>query len=263
MTNYDFITDNIRYSYSSTSNFDNCNYAFKLTYIDKVPRGNNFFSDFGTLVHETLEKYFNGELDSFELSDCYRNSYEEVVVNPPPSGLSQLYGKYREQGQVFFDEFSFDRDAYEILVVEDSLDLEIGDALFVAKPDLVLRNKETNKNVLFDYKTSMPWRIDKRSGKEITDKKKIEGYYKQMYIYTYSLRMLKGIDISEISILFPRANRTVTISWEEEKEIEAIDWLKETIKRIQSEKTFSPDNSNSFFCNNLCSVSSYCEYKNK
>jgi len=258
MSEYDFIVDNIRYSYSSVSTYETCRYGFKLTYIDACPRIDNFYSDYGKFTHECLEKYFMGELDSFELSEYYRDNYDFMVHGEPPVGSAEVY---RTQGQYFFDNYFLNRDDYEILATESTIAFDIDEVLVTARPDLVLKEKATGKSVLYDYKTAMPFSVNKYTGKETVDNKKISGFYKQMFLYTYALRVHEKIPIDKITLLFTRANREVTIDWTPIKEIEAIQWLTDTIKLIKDDNVFPYNNSNPFFCNNLCSVRNFCEYR--
>jgi hypothetical protein len=260
MSSYDFIISNIRFSYSAVSTFDTCPYSYKLTYIDAVPRANNFYGEFGTFMHDCFEKYFTGQLESYELSQYYRNNYGEYVKDPapvPPMGLDE---KYKVQGEDFFNHFSFNKEDYDILLIEDKVDFEVNGIKMVAKPDLVLKDKATGMNILYDYKTSAPFRIDKRTGKEITDTKKMEGYYKQMFLYTYALRKHKEMHIDEIILWFARIDRKVSIPWSIEREDETFEWFNKSIVKIADEEKFIYNNSNPYFCNNLCSVRAFCEF---
>lgn len=260
MADYDFIVDNMRFSYSSLSTFETCPYSFKLSYIDYLERKGNFYAEYGTLVHSTMEKYFTKELDSYELSDYFLNNYDKVVVSPapPPYGM---YERYMEEGKIFFDNFSFDRELYDILATEEKIEFNLGEALFTARPDLILKNKESGIISLFDYKTSSTFKINKRTGVETADKKKLEGYYKQMYTYTYAISLVKGISIDEISLWFTRPDRIVTIPRNLEDEKKSINWVEGVIQKVKSEEVFKYDNSNPYFCNNLCNVRDFCEYR--
>jgi CRISPR/Cas system-associated exonuclease Cas4 (RecB family) len=60
---------------------------------------------------------------------------------------------------------------------------------------------------------------------------------------------------------FPRANETLSIDWDEEKEKESVNEIIKTVERIKKENVFPPNNTNAFFCNNLCSVRKHCEYR--
>jgi len=260
MTDYSFIVDGIRFSYSSTSTFQTCPYSFKLTYLESVPRADNFYAEYGTLVHETLERFFKKELEAYQLSDFYDINYELVVKSPEPPFPMGAGKLYRDQGKYFFDNFNFPIDDYDVLGIEEKIDFTLSGIDVVAKPDLVLKNKETQKTILYDYKTAMPFRTDKWTGKEITDTKKINGYYNQMYLYTYALREHRQIPIDGINLWFTRASREVYIDVDSEKEKEAVARIEDIIKAIKMEKEFPYNNTNPFFCDNLCSVRKFCEY---
>lgn len=262
MSSYDFVVNNMRFSYSSATTFDTCRYAFKLTYIEVLePKANNFFAEYGTLIHECFEKFFTGELDSFDLSRYYEERYKKVVVTPPPSYPVGMEEKYMEQARVFFENFFFSREEYDVLLVEGKLDFTIGDVVMTARPDLVLKNKKTGIISLHDYKTATPFWTDRRTGKEVRDAKKIDSYYRQMAIYTYALRVAKGIAVDEITLWFPRLNKTLTIPKEEEKETAAIAYVLDTIERIRKEEEFPFNTGSPYFCDNLCSVRNFCEFR--
>lgn len=261
MSDYDFIIDNIRFSYSALSTYSTCPYSYKLSYIDSLPRENNFYSEYGTLVHECLEKYFKGELDIFELSLYYNKRYNEVIISPPPPYPPDISSKYRQEGEIFFNNFNFDIENYEIIFVEDKIDLDIDGIDFVARPDLVLKHTKTKKNILYDYKTSMPFRTDKKTGREIVDRQKMISYHKQMRIYSYALRHEKNIPIDDIMLWFIRGDRKELVKTNKTLEKETIKWLKENVKAIKEENIFAYNNSNTYFCNILCNVRNYCKYK--
>lgn len=261
MSDFDFIVDAIRFSYSSVTTFETCPYSFKLSYIDSLPRENNFYAEYGTLFHTCFEKFFKGEMEAFELSQYFADNYSRVIVSHEPYSPVGIGQKYKEQGQFFFDNFSFPKENYDVLIVEDKIDLDIEGERFVAKPDLVLRDKATGLNYLIDYKTSTPWRIDKRSGKEIADTKKLEGYKKQMYLYCHALRTKRNMPIKQVALWFPRARREYAFDWEQVEEDKVLFWANNMIRTIKSENIFAYNNKNTYFCENLCSVRKFCEYR--
>lgn len=262
MSRYDFIVDDIRFSYSSLSTYDNCPYCFKLTYIDALPRQNNFYAEYGTMIHECFEQYFTGNLEDFQLSQYYLENYKKVVKTPSPVFPAGMEDRYKAQGQDFFDTFSFDKTNLEILVVEDKIDFDLDkNSKFVAKPDLVAKNKDTGLITLYDYKTAIPFKVNKKTGTEIADKKKIDGYYKQMLIYSYVLRKYRSWPIHDISLWYTRMNRIVTIPWKEEEEEKVFVWVNDVISRIKSDEKFCYNNTSEYFCNNLCSVRNSCKFR--
>jgi hypothetical protein len=260
MSSYSFIVDNLRFSYSTLSGFEGCPYSFKLSKIDMVPRINNFYGEYGSLVHECMEKFFKGELEMFELSNYFNDGFDKMKTSLPTE-QKYLEERYRKEGDSFFSFFLFKKEDYDILSVEDDVEYEFHGSPFIAKADLVLRNKATKENILLDYKTSAPWKVDKRTGKEKVDKAKLDGYEKQMYTYTYALRTQRNIPIDKVALWFPRMDRFHTFEVKPEKEIEIMEWLKGNIDNIRKEEEFPPNNSNSYFCNVLCGVRESCEYR--
>lgn len=262
MSSYAFIIDNIRFSFSALTTYESCAYSYKLTYIDKCERESNFYGQYGNLIHDVMYQYFAGNLDVFELSGYFQDRYPLAVTAFPPAYPVGMEEAYKEAGLVFFDNFSFDKTMYDIIMNEEKLDFDFDDGIqFVAKPDLILFEKESGDFVLYDYKTSAPFKTDKRNGNEIVDKKKLEGYYKQMYIYTYALRNYKFTPIDKITLWFTRPNRQVTINWNEKDEEKAIQWLEGEVTKIKKDEKFLPNTSNPYFCNNLCSVRKSCEFR--
>jgi hypothetical protein len=260
-SSWDFIIDGMRLSFSSVTSFETCKGGWKLNYIDKVDSIDNFFSQYGKLVHECMEKYFKGELDAFELSGYYRDNFNNFVKAQPPSYPKGMGENYKEQGQDFFDNFTFNIEDYEILAIEDSasfnLDINGESIMFIAKPDLLLKHKDTGLISLLDFKTSNPFR--KYKGQNVEDKKKTEGYYKQLYTYAHAVRETKGIQVSILALWFLRmGGEMLTVDWNEFDEKDTLDWLKSGIEKILAEEEFAYDKSNEYFCKNLCSVRHHC-----
>ena len=263
MSSYDFIIDGIRFSYSAISTYESCPYAYKLTYLDSLPRQTNFYAEYGSFIHTCMEKFFKGELEAFELSQFYEDNYKLIVKTPAPPSPYFIDDKYKREGKEFFDNFFFPLWEYDVIFVEDAINFNIGDILVIARPDLILKEKSSGRNILFDYKSSAPFRKDSRTKKEIVDTKKLKGYYKQMYVYTYALRNFKDISIDEVTLWFTRPDRKVNYPFDLKAETEAIEWFTETIKLIKLDEQFPYNNENSYFCNQLCSVRDFCEYKKR
>lgn len=259
-SSYGFILDTLRYSYSSVSTYETCPFAFKLAYIDQVKREQNFFSDYGLLIHACIEQYFRNNLESFELVDYFNEMYSIYIKNPAPSFSPGMEERYRKSGEEFFKNFSFNRNGYEALDIESTIEFTLpSGTLFTARPDLVLKNKKTGKLSLFDYKSSAVFKTNV-NGFETTDTKKLSGYMRQAYIYAYALRTQKNYNISNIVIWFTRPEKKHIVKWDKAKEDIAIARLEKTIEWIKNDENFMYDNSNPFFCENLCNVRNSCPY---
>lgn len=239
----------IRFSYSSLSSFETCKHGWYLTYIEQKERGQNFYSEYGLLVHETLEKFFRDELEAIELSDYYIGKWDEFIKSPPPYFVK--IDEYKEQGFQFFENFSFNKNDYNIILIEGIVNID-EEIKLVVKPDLIIQDKQTGKYILLDYKSSLIYKKGK------LDKDKWNGYKKQMSLYS----AFCGYPISEVWVWFIRDNENEFEKFNpNEKDLNNIkDWANQSVKLINSEIEFKPT-INKFFCDNLCSVSSFCKFK--
>jgi len=251
------ITENMTFSYSSVTSFITCPLMFKLTYIDSEKRSGNWYSDFGLLMHETLEKYFKNELDIIELSSFYETNYSKIVTSTPPAFPRGIAERYYNDGLEFFNNFDFDKNKYEIISVENKIETVYNNIKLVLKPDLVLKEKKSGDIILFDYKTSDPF----KNGK--TDKKKLEEYKRQMYLYAYFISHTTDIKINKIKLWFVRINKWYEFDYVEKDAGDVIDWLFLKVLDIQSEENFEhcDTTKNKFFCQMLCSVSEKCPFR--
>ncbi len=256
MNNYDFITKNMRFSYSNINTFITCPYAWKLTYIDCLDRSINCFSNFGLLCHKILELFFKGKLEIWDLAEYYKNNYYNFVTEPfPPFGnINELY---YQDGLKFFEDFKFDKTKYNIIQIEKETNTRYFGNRFVIKPDIILQNKSNKNIILLDYKTS------KLKGTK-QDDKKLQDYKKQMEIYVHFLWQQDGIEINKIFLWFIRNNKFVELDVNPMKIVDSLDWLESGINNIKNETEWLPNNTkaNKFFCEQLCGMRLNCEHKN-
>ena len=250
------ILKNMVYSYSSVNGFSTCKTMFKLTYLDKVKRVGNIFSEFGTAAHNVMEKLFSNECEVWDLNELFLDLYKETVVTPPPASLGQKYEEGMLDGlSKFFSTTNLNVDNYEVLCMEEKLEYAVDDINIVVKPDLILRRKSDGKVLLWDYKTSG------------YKKSSHEGYAYQCSLYAKIYELVKGIHVDELTILYfketvkPRGKdliygKFVNMVYDES----VLDIFISDVKKIRQEKAWdaTPDQ---FFCCNICSVKTACEAK--
>jgi len=255
MGDYDFILKNMRFSYSNINSFSTCKYGWFLNYIEHLDRISNCFADFGLICHRTLELFFKGKLEIYELAEYYKNNYYNFVTEPfPPFG--NMANTYYQDGLDFFENFKFDKTKYDILQIEKEINTIYFGNKIIAKPDIVLKNKKNKNIILLDYKTS------KLKGTK-QDDKKLEEYRRQMEIYTHFIWQEDKIEINKIFLWFIRNKKIVELDVNPMKIIDSLNWLDEGIENIKKETEWLPNNTkeNKFFCFNLCSMRNQCNYK--
>lgn len=249
--------EGFNFSYSSISTYIQCPYAFKLSYIDKSERVNNFFSEFGSFIHDILERYFSKKADIFELLDIYEKEYYNKVITKLPPFLSKLTKSYYDAGYKFFEEFDFDREEYEILETEEyvkGIDNNIG---IVIKPDIIFKKLNDDSIIIMDFKTS---EIIGKNGQLYQDK--LDGYKKQLNIYIYYLWQFKNLEIKRGRLWFIRSNSVYEWDYDPYSGIDDITWFIDTAKNILEEEKWEAK-PEKFFCNVLCSVRESCEFRAK
>lgn len=250
---FSFILDGITFSYSSLSTFNNCRYCFKLTYINAEEREQNAFAEFGLLIHDCLEKYFNREASTWDLPKYYEENFGNFVQSSFPPYPKGMRDNYYADGLTFFENITFNIDDFDVIMVEEAIHHKYKDIDLVIKPDAIIKEKSTNKTILLDFKTSKLYGNKK-------DKEKIDEYMKQMYLYAYVMWLAKNIVIDEIWIWFIRNQKMKKFAVNEDRTITMIDWLENTYSSIMSEELWLPntDKSNKYFCDHICSMRNIC-----
>jgi hypothetical protein len=252
---YDYIIENIKFSYSSANSFHTCPFGFFLTYIESEDRIGNGFSSYGNYIHDILEKFFAGTLEEDELLSYYVDNYSQVEQSfpPYPAGMPQ---SYYDSGYKFFESFTFNKDRYQPIVIEDYINSEYEGIKLVVKPDLVLHDTQTNKYQLVDYKTAKL-----KTGKY--QKQQIDDYMKQFLLYSFFLKKEQNIVIDQIKIWFIRDGIEKVFDVKQEEMESALKWFKDTIDAIYTEEQWLPntDKSNAYFCQHICGVRHVCPHK--
>lgn len=252
MANEDNIINNMTFSFSNVNSFNTCKYGWKLSYLDKEKRIGNAFSDYGLLAHQTLELYFSGDLEVWDLPNYYQDHYGEFLKNNFPLYPPKMAESYYNSGLYFFENFDFNKNDYEILMIEDTIKSEYKGIKIVVKPDLLLKSKKDGSYILFDYKTS----------KLKDDKIKLD-YQRQFYIYSYFIFLDRDIEINKIKIWYIRDNKILELKIDPFEVQEALDWFENTVNDIKKEKDWNPNLSkeNNYFCGQICSFRENCKYR--
>lgn len=252
MGKYDFIIKNMNFSFSRINAFHQCKYAWFLQYIKEVARVGGWFGEYGSFCHEILEKYLKKELSIFELVDYYKNNYHKNIVSPPPPFPKTMPQNYYDNGLFYFEQFEGFGDL-EIIGVESKIGF-ITESGFEMSGFLDLLAKDLDGElILIDHKSSDPFK-----GKEKpTDKKKIQEYKRQLYIYSTDIKNKYGKFPKELRLNFFRINKEYIIPFNQEEYEEAMIWADQTINEILKETAWK-ENIEEYFCKYLCSVRQSC-----
>jgi CRISPR/Cas system-associated exonuclease Cas4 (RecB family) len=248
--NYDFIVENMIFSFSRLSSFYNCAYCWKLSYLDCIQGEQNFFSEYGTLLHGVIEKFCKNEAEIYELPSIYEEEYSKVVKHKaPPNKFVDLNESYYNQGLKYLEEFEGFGE-YEIVATEKEIYFEINNIKIKGYIDLLVKDKEGNLHII-DHKSS-----DVKS----KNSDKAKEYWKQLYLYSIPIFEEYGVYPKQLHINAFRKQQWFTIDFDEKQVEEVKKWVVDTVDKIKKETKFAPLSSG-YFCNFLCGYRDFCEYK--
>lgn len=254
--------NNMVWSFSRV-NSSSCLYSFYLQYIegmDKDELAENAYAQFGTVCHQTLEKFLKGELTIFDVADYYEQQYPEIVTCDFPAN------KYKDLGEAaymagleYFQNLNFDFDKYEILGVEKEYLFDVGPYHFKGFVDALYRDKETGEIIIRDHKTSS-FKYLKDGSISKTNREVFDHYKKQELLYSIPVMEEYG-RVDWLTWNMIRDGKIIKIPFNEEELNETKEWAISQIQKLEQELLWLPDTSNSYFCNTLCSARGHCFYR--
>jgi len=252
MSKYDFIIRNMVFSFSRVNAFHQCKYSWFLQYIKEVPRIGGWFGEYGSFGHDILEKYLKKELSIFELADYYKKNYSKNVVSSPPPYPKGMAQKYYDDGLAYFEQFEGFGDL-KVIGIESPIRFTTSDGFEISGfLDLLVEDVD-GELILIDHKSSDPFKGNDKP----KDKKKIEEYKKQMYIYCSDIKNKYGKFPKELRLNFFKIQRIYTVPFNQEEYEEAIIWISQVIQEIIKESEWKETRSD-YFCKFLCSARSSC-----
>jgi hypothetical protein len=246
---YEETLNNMTWSFSSVNNYCTCPHGFKLSYIDKKPKKNNAFAEFGSFVHSLLERYFKGEVEFFELSQMYEDEYNlNVIHNFPDFKFCNLEEKYYENGLDYLNSFEGIDDNLQIIGVEQKVELNLKGRPFIGYIDLILKDKTDDKYIIVDHKSKSKFK----------NKKEKEHYLLQLYLYSVYIKETFGEYPKELRFNMFRIGEIETEQFDVKKLEKALNWFDFTIDLIHSDTEFVKIK-DEFYCENLCGVREACK----
>lgn len=255
-----FVMDTMTWSFSRLNSYYNCAYEWYLHYLECSKAENGFFGEYGSLIHKILEKYIKGELSLFDLNQYYEENFnEQIPHDAPPNKYVDIRQSYYDKGIEYLNNIDLALDRYEILGVEKEIHFKIEDKDFVGYIDLLVRDKETGEIIIIDHK-SASIKILKNGSISKSDQKHFLEFKRQLYLYSIPIVKEYG-SVSKLKWNMFKDQKWIEIPWKQEEYDEAIQWAKDTLKLIENESLWLP-NQDYYYCNYLCGQrNNACEFK--
>lgn len=250
------------FSFSRLKSFYNCKAEWRFKYIEKQKGEDNFFTQYGSLMHDVLEKICKNELSVFEIIDYYTEHFElDVTYNAPYNKYSDIRSSYFQKGINFLEHvIKYTHDGYKIIGVELKVDFVIDGIEFVGYIDLLLQDEKSGEIIAVDHKST---NISFKKNGEISKKnlEDIDSFKKQLYLYSLGIHKMFGIYPAKYIINLFNIKGKYEFEFNRMEFNNSISWAKETLKQIRKEKTFAPS-PDQYYCRYLCEFrNAVCDYK--
>ena len=247
----------MKWSFSRLSLYRTCAYAWFCQYILREDKQSNFYSEYGTFVHELLAEFYKGNITRDELLIYYITDFNSKVTSVIPSKtFDTMREKYYESGLKYietFEPFQFK----EILGIEEEVHFKIDEYDFIGYIDMHgLRDDDEIE--IIDNKSKDLKPRSKRKAPTKTDNE-LDIYLIQLYLYCIPIYDKYGKYPKYLTFNCFKSGVVITEPFDIEKFEEAKDWAIRTIKKIEKQENWNP-HLDFYFCNNLCNARSDCEY---
>lgn len=257
--------DNFTWSFSRLSSYNNCPHEWKEHYIDELPDEGNCFAEFGSCCHSILEDYAKGNLVEYELGEEFEKRYPSYLKHDFPAFRDNMMARsYYDGACTFFWNFDGFPQNWEVIGVEQKIEVEIDGRQFQGFIDLLVRDNETGGLIVIDHK----------SKKNFHSQSELEQYAVQPYLYSKWVYETYGSYPEQLIFNLFRTGELVTIRFDQQAYEAALSWFSDTIKRIYKDKSFKDKirikynnehkslrdfKQSDFYCNYLCGSRLRCK----
>jgi len=241
--------DKKRVSFSQYSMWLKCPYSWKLNYLE----GKRIYEAslnmcFGTAIHHVVQEYIKTlytisqvQSDSLDLYKMFRDKFKEEVDKASTKEKGNLkytddeYKEFEYDGDDILNTFLstsnrikyFPSKKYEFIGIELPLEVDIKNNIeFIAFVDLVLKDKETGKIKIFDFKTSSNgWNKYQKEDTSKTDQVLLyKAFYSKKFdvplndvdveFFILKRKLYEGVDFpqSRIQVFAPLDNKAAVAS---------------------------------------------------
>lgn len=240
------------WSYSRISAYENCPYGFFMKYIKKLKGKRLFFSDYGSFIHQIIQKYLTGELRKEELVDYYLSTFRRSVIGKAPS--STIFKNYFSDGIKYLE--TIPPLGEELIGVEKKVSFSVGDKPFVGIIDKVSRTSEGI--CITDNKSRA---LKERSGRRKPTKsdEELDNYLRQLYLYAIAIENEFLEKPKYLIFNCFRTRKQIVEPFRDDDYEQTKVWALGSIKKITETDEWNPK-LDAFKCRNLCEFCDLCEY---
>jgi CRISPR/Cas system-associated exonuclease Cas4 (RecB family) len=241
-------------SYYQAEIGEGCFYGFDLQYNQGDRGESNFFAEYGTLVHETIEKIHNQELLVWDVEDELKRGLNSFTFQAP---FEHMKRSYETSLFKFFEEFDDVFKNYKILEAEEKKLFQVDDIWLVGYPDMIAEHTEHGL-VIGDYKSAKVYTGDK-----------LNHNIMQLYLYSIPVFEKYGRYPDHLIYIYPRekVQREYVYKFDLDKLEQTKEFVRQTVKKIENHQgEYKPrckevDGSTDFYACFLCNHRRNCPHR--
>lgn len=246
------LIEDMVWSYSRLSTFEDCPYRWYLRYIAKIPESPKFYAMYGTLMHELIEQYYRGELDKKDLLVAFSVRFSSMQCGGLP--VSSTIQKYTQDAISYLSEFR--PFPYEMVAVEKKVKFQIDGKPFIGFIDFL--GKQGEDFIIVDNK-SRALKLRSARQKPTLKDQELDEMLRQLYLYAAAVEQEYGKFPTKLCFNCFRTGTFIEEPFVKSKYDEAVAWAAQNIENLKEITDFYPQ-PDFFSCRYICGVAHECCY---
>lgn len=212
-----------------------------------------FYSDYGSWMHELIEKYYTEDASNEELKMQFITQFPSKVVGERPIQQG-LVSKYIKAGVSYFDNIK--PFPYNPIEIEKWTEFSVNGIPFCGRIDFL--GEKDGEYYIVDNKSRDLKPRSKRK-KPTQDDMLLDKMLRQLYLYSIPVKQEYGKYPKALCFNCFKSGTFIEEPFSEDKLEEAINWLTSQVEAIKREENFNP-NLDYFKCKYICGLHKECCY---
>jgi len=246
------LIEDMVWSYSRVSCFEQCPYKFYTKYIYGQEEQEMFYASYGKFMHKLIEEYYKEGTSREDLKIKFLFDFSKEVKGFRPS--DKIVRDYLEKGCNYFD--TLEPFPFNMISVEEKVEFNIDGIPFVGVIDYF--GEVDGEYVIVDNKSRD---LKPRSARKKPTLKDMEldSMLKQLYVYSAWVYQKYGKYPKYLCFNCFKENVFIKEEFNIDKYNETIGWVKGVINMAMDEDKFPPY-VDFFPCYYLCGFNEECDY---
>ena len=246
------LIEDMTWSYSRVSAFEDCPYRWFLRYIAKEEEAPMFYSSYGKFAHRLFQMYYLGVWSRLELSERFLLGFSESVLGERPSDATVK--KYIADGVACFSALPLR--PMKTVAVEDEIRFTVRGKPFICFVDYI---GSTDKGLcVVDHKSRS---IEPGAETKKRYAQEVDENFRQLNLYAEAVRQKYGRYPETLAVNYFRTGNFVERQFDESAVGRTLDEMRKQIAHIETVNSFPPDREY-FKCRWICGYHDRCVYWN-